>query len=55
MASPAHTPRELSTYIQALKKKLGIDYDSHASYRFVEAWSNGGEAIKRQRVHSLIS
>jgi len=23
-------------YIQELKKKHGIDYDSHASYRFVE-------------------
>jgi hypothetical protein len=24
-------------YIAELKKKHGIDYDSHASYRFVEA------------------
>ena len=30
-----HTKTTLH-YIQALKKKHGIDYDSHASYRFVE-------------------
>jgi catechol 2,3-dioxygenase-like lactoylglutathione lyase family enzyme len=30
-----HTKTTLQ-YIQALKKKHGIDYDSHASYRFVE-------------------
>jgi catechol 2,3-dioxygenase-like lactoylglutathione lyase family enzyme len=30
-----HTRTTLS-YIQELKKKHGIDYDSHASYRFVE-------------------
>src|SRR6267142_2258704 len=30
-----HTKRTLR-YIQELKKKHGIDYDSHASYRFVE-------------------
>jgi uncharacterized glyoxalase superfamily protein PhnB len=34
VASP-HTTRTLK-YIQELKKKHGIDYDSHASYRFVE-------------------
>jgi hypothetical protein len=34
VASP-HTPRTLR-YIQELKKKHGIDYDSHAGYRFVE-------------------
>jgi catechol 2,3-dioxygenase-like lactoylglutathione lyase family enzyme len=34
VASP-HTKRTLN-YIQELKKKHGIDYDSHASYRFVE-------------------
>ena len=34
VASP-HTVRTLR-YIQELKKKHGIDYDSHASYRFVE-------------------
>jgi hypothetical protein len=34
VASP-HTEHTL-TYIQALKKKHGIDYDTHASYRFVE-------------------
>lgn len=34
VASP-HTKRTLR-YIQELKKKHGIDYDSHASYRFVE-------------------
>jgi catechol 2,3-dioxygenase-like lactoylglutathione lyase family enzyme len=34
VASP-HTTRQLR-YIQELKKKHGIDYDSHASYRFVE-------------------
>lgn len=34
VASP-HTKRTLA-YIQELKKKHGIDYDSHASYRFTE-------------------
>jgi len=34
VASP-HTSRDLR-HIQQLKKKHGIDYDSHASYRFVE-------------------
>lgn len=34
VASP-HTKRTLR-YIQELKKKHGIDYDSHGSYRFVE-------------------
>jgi len=34
VASP-HTSSQLK-YIQELKKKHGIDYDSHASYRFVE-------------------
>jgi len=34
VASP-HTQRDLR-HIQALKKKHGIDYDCHASYRFVE-------------------
>jgi len=34
VASP-HTRRTLD-YIQELKRKHGIDYDSHASYRFVE-------------------
>lgn len=34
VASP-HTKRQLE-YIQELKKKHGIDYDSHASYRFSE-------------------
>jgi len=34
VASP-HTKRQLA-YIQELKKKHGIDYDSHASYRFAE-------------------
>ncbi|HEX2209687.1 MAG TPA: VOC family protein [Longimicrobium sp.] len=35
VASP-HTKTQLR-YIQELKKKHGIDYDSHASYRWVEA------------------
>ena len=30
-----HTKAQLRT-IEELKKKHGIDYDSHASYRFVE-------------------
>jgi uncharacterized glyoxalase superfamily protein PhnB len=30
-----HSPRTLD-FIQELKKKHGIDYDAHASYRFVE-------------------
>jgi hypothetical protein len=34
VASP-HTKRTIA-YIQELKKKHGIDYDSHASYRFVK-------------------
>ena len=34
VASP-HTKAELR-YIQELKRKHGLDYDSHASYRFVE-------------------
>jgi len=34
VASP-HTRGQLA-YIQELKKKHGIDYDSHGSYRFVE-------------------
>jgi catechol 2,3-dioxygenase-like lactoylglutathione lyase family enzyme len=34
VASP-HTKRTLA-YIQQLKQKHGIDYDTHASYRFVE-------------------
>jgi uncharacterized glyoxalase superfamily protein PhnB len=34
VASP-HTKKTIK-YIQELKKKHGIDYDSHASYRFVE-------------------
>jgi uncharacterized glyoxalase superfamily protein PhnB len=34
VASP-HTKKTLN-YIQELKKKHGIDYDSHGSYRFVE-------------------
>lgn len=34
VASP-HTTSQLA-YIQELKKKHGIDYDSHASYRWVE-------------------
>ena len=34
VASP-HTKRTLA-YIQELKMKHGIDYDSHGSYRFVE-------------------
>jgi len=38
VASP-HTERTLSC-IQELKKKHGIDYDTHASYRFVEKPKN---------------
>ena len=34
VASP-HTKRTIA-YIQELKRKHGIDYDSHASYRWVE-------------------
>ena len=34
VASP-HTKQTLA-HIQELKKKHGIDYDSHASYRWVE-------------------
>jgi catechol 2,3-dioxygenase-like lactoylglutathione lyase family enzyme len=45
VASP-HTKSDLR-YIQELKKKHGIDYDSHASYRFVEK-----ESTKRRRSQS---
>src|SRR5687768_15583417 len=38
VASP-HTPGQLS-HIQELKRKHGIDYDSHGSYRFVEKASD---------------
>jgi hypothetical protein len=34
VASP-HTPSDLR-HIEELKRKHGIDYDCHASYRFVE-------------------
>ncbi len=34
VASP-HT-KKTASYIQELKRTHGIDYDSHASYRFVE-------------------
>lgn len=40
VASP-HTAATLA-HIQELKKKHGIDYDSHASYRFVEPGSGTG-------------
>jgi predicted enzyme related to lactoylglutathione lyase len=40
VASP-HTERTLS-YIQELKAKHGIDYDVHASYRFVEKTRSAG-------------
>jgi catechol 2,3-dioxygenase-like lactoylglutathione lyase family enzyme len=39
VASP-HTASDLR-YIQELKRKHGIDYDSHASYRFVERRRDG--------------
>lgn len=39
VASP-HTPAQLR-YIQELKRKHGIDYDCHASYRFVEVPAAG--------------
>lgn len=39
VASP-HTAADLR-YIQHLKKKHGIDYDSHGSYRFVEKREEG--------------
>ena len=48
VASP-HTKRTLN-YIQELKKKHGIDYDSHATYRFVEgngATSHFGATAER--------
>ena len=41
VASP-HTKRQLG-YIQELKRKHGIDYDSHGSYRFVEDGEEDGE------------
>jgi catechol 2,3-dioxygenase-like lactoylglutathione lyase family enzyme len=37
VASP-HTKSQLR-HIQQLKQKHGIDYDSHASYRWVESWT----------------
>lgn len=42
VASP-HTKGDIR-YIQELKKKHGIDYDSHGSYRFVE---DGGEDVAK--------
>src|SRR5206468_12219526 len=39
VASP-HTEKTL-TYIQELKEKHGIDYDTHANYRFVEKTKTG--------------
>ncbi|HKO55874.1 MAG TPA: VOC family protein [Thermoanaerobaculia bacterium] len=33
---PGASGEAVGAYIQELKKKHGIDYDSHASYRFVE-------------------
>lgn len=42
VASP-HTKRTLH-HIQELKRKHGIDYDSHASYRFVERDGKSGES-----------
>ena len=39
VASP-HTLKTLA-YIQELKEKHGIDYDTHASYRFVEKTNTG--------------
>jgi uncharacterized glyoxalase superfamily protein PhnB len=39
VANP-HTTETLE-YIQQLKRKHGIDYDTHASYRFVEKGSKG--------------
>jgi len=49
VASP-HTKRTLK-HIQALKRKHGIDYDPHASYRFFEPnqESQDGDALKRRR------
>jgi uncharacterized glyoxalase superfamily protein PhnB len=41
VASP-HTEKTLS-HIQSLKKKHGIDYDTHASYRFVESGKRTGK------------
>jgi catechol 2,3-dioxygenase-like lactoylglutathione lyase family enzyme len=45
VASP-HTPGDLR-YIQKLKQKHGIDYDSHASYRFAERESAGDSRNQR--------
>ena len=36
-------PKTTLHYIQELKNKHGIDYDSHASYRFVEDIIDGAE------------
>jgi len=44
VASP-HTRRTLA-HIQALKKKHGISYDTHASYRFVETPPSGRKKRK---------
>jgi catechol 2,3-dioxygenase-like lactoylglutathione lyase family enzyme len=45
VASP-HTNTTLS-YIQALKRKHGIDYETHASYRFVEKPARSRKKKKR--------
>lgn len=47
VASP-HTAKTLN-YIQALKKKHGVDYDTHASYRFVER-NQRARSSKRDRM-----
>ena len=52
VASP-HTEKTLA-YIKELKKKHGIDYDCHASYRFTEKPGDGGlttncGAVERSR------
>jgi hypothetical protein len=39
VASP-HTEKTFS-YIEELKKNHGIDYDTHASYRFIERPNRG--------------
>lgn len=38
-----HTKKNIA-YIQELKKKHGIDYECHASYRFVEKWFRAARA-----------
>lgn len=46
MSAPGHIRKRNFAAIEELKEKHGIDYDSHASYRFVEDGIGGHEDMK---------